>query len=530
LRRFAAFAPIDDACGEENAAPFGPRQGDVEEPQILGERLASGERPVTVERRRAEIAHHPASVVVAERHLILVIAADELERAEDDRVLQPFADVRGDDLDRWFVAFEANLVLLAAVSRRHALAEPRREALHAEAARVLLAVQQLEAVQHIGQRPLARRSRRGQQPLAHPFAAHQLAGHHHEATLPPEAVVVTELLQPLDQSIFVAVETGDVAAVQPENRRDERGANERFASRIGERRHENPHLLGLNGGEHALVAAHHRHDARLAQRRLHQPGLLVGAHDHRNAARIRTAADRFGHHRGARLRRELRGVAALQAAVPLAAVEQAEFERRLAGQLRFGDEAASNEWRRRDAVKDKWLAGVVEETVEAVEQLRRRAPVRVEREAPLFANIAGGLEIGEDVRPAKAVDRLLGIADEEKWRIRVGVDAPEDVVLHRIGVLKLVDQRRLVAISQCPGQRVSLRAIGESVVKIGEQVVEKADISLFFALRQPLAVERDQLGLQRQQPLIRRRLQLLAGLEKRMRGRGAVFFDACRDA
>jgi hypothetical protein len=50
----------------------------------------------------------------------------------------------------------------------------------------------------------------------------------------------------------------------------------------------------------------------------------------------------------------------------------------------------------------------------------------------------------ENIGPAKTVDRLFRIADQEETTLGPGKGAGEDFVLQRIGVLELIDQRRAV--------------------------------------------------------------------------------------
>ena len=61
---------------------------------------------------------------------------------------------------------------------------------------------------------------------------------------------------------------------------------------------------------------------------------------------------------------------------------------------------------------------------------------------PALAHVLSGCDVGEHVRPPKRVDRLLRVADID--RSALSIDALEDAVLDRIGVLKLVDQRQWV--------------------------------------------------------------------------------------
>ena len=70
-----------------------------------------------------------------------------------------------------------------------------------------------------------------------------------------------------------------------------------------------------------------------------------------------------------------------------------------------------------------------------------------------FRALRGG-EIGEDIGAAKAEDRLLGIADQEE-PARRAEDPLEDRVLQRIGILKLVDQRRGILRADALAQRLA---------------------------------------------------------------------------
>lgn len=63
-------------------------------------------------------------------------------------------------------------------------------------------------------------------------------------------------------------------------------------------------------------------------------------------------------------------------------------------------------------------------------------------ERRLAGSLAARREVGVQVGVAKAVDRLLRIADQkERQLVLGGVDPPQDRELQRVGVLELVDQR-----------------------------------------------------------------------------------------
>ena len=126
---------------------------------------------------------------------------------------------------------------------------------------------------------------------------------------------------------------------------------------------------------------------------------------------------------------------------------------------------------------DAFLAelGAVQHGVEGVEQRTVRAPVDAE-------GLGGrrrlrGLEVGDDVTAAEGVDRLLGVTDQHH-RGGLGEGPLEDLPLHRVGVLELVDQHELPPVLHPPprGRRGVLQRVGE----LAEQVVvaEHAEASL----------------------------------------------------
>ena len=122
-----------------------------------------------------------------------------------------------------------------------------------------------------------------------------------------------------------------------------------------------------------------------------------------------------------------------------------------------------------------------------------------------------GPEVGVDIGAAEAVDRLLGIADQEQRVATVPVDAPEDGVLERVGVLELVDERRGIALPQQGGERLAPRA-GECVV----YVFEKRVVGLQAGLAQPLFEGR--MGLLEQRLAQRPEARLERAHQRLMRG------------
>ena len=87
-------------------------------------------------------------------------------------------------------------------------------------------------------------------------------------------------------------------------------------------------------------------------------------------------------------------------------------------------------------------------------------------------------EVRENVRATEGVDRLLGVPDQEEPSALFGPEnTREDPVLHRVGVLELVDQRHVVASPHRPGQALA-PGIAQRAVELVEQIVERLDLRL----------------------------------------------------
>jgi hypothetical protein len=108
-------------------------------------------------------------------------------------------------------------------------------------------------------------------------------------------------------------------------------------------------------------------------------------------------------------------------------------------------------------------------------------------------------EIGEEIGTAKGVDRLLRIADEHQSLRRVGEESSKDVVLDRIGVLELVDQRRAELPTDGRDQRRSLRACKRGLGS-GQHVVEGQQLAFRFQPGQTLGREIQPIGAQGRDP------------------------------
>ena len=130
--------------------------------------------------------------------------------------------------------------------------------------------------------------------------------------------------------------------------------------------------------------------------------------------------------------------------------------------------------------------GAPEHGLERGEQVGVAAPV--DRERLLGQRGVGGVEVGDHVAAPEGVDRLLGVADQDHRR--VAPERPvEDLPLHGVGVLELVDQHDPPALAHPrPGGGV---VVEEGVGELAEQVVVGEDPQLPLAA---LELGTDRLG------------------------------------
>ncbi|MNO94252.1 hypothetical protein D3C76_858700 [compost metagenome] len=136
---------------------------------------------------------------------------------------------------------------------------------------------------------------------------------------------------------------------------------------------------------------------------------------------------------------------------------------------------------------------------------------------------AGG-EVGVDVGATEGIDRLLGVADHEQAGFCAVfadlVDALENAVLHRVGVLELVDQRHRELFADQAGQALAGLA-GQGVLQAQEHVVEAhfrtPTLLHFEACRYPVGGMLEQWGIRAVQGL-ELLLQALHGIEGRVLG------------
>jgi hypothetical protein len=142
-----------------------------------------------------------------------------------------------------------------------------------------------------------------------------------------------------------------------------------------------------------------------------------------------------------------------------------------------------------EGARARAVLGLGEPGVDRAHQRVRRAEVGAEHVVPAGGG-AAGLQVAVDVRAAKSVDRLLGVADQQQRAARVvvggAVERVEEAVLQRRGVLELVDQRHRVLGEDALAQARAVRP-GEGAVETVEQVGEAEAARLALELGEALA-------------------------------------------
>ena len=131
--------------------------------------------------------------------------------------------------------------------------------------------------------------------------------------------------------------------------------------------------------------------------------------------------------------------------------------------------------------------GLGEHRVDRADQRLRRAVVGAEDVVAAFGGVAH-LQVAVDVGTAEAVDRLLRVADQQQRGGQVvlghAVQAVEQAVLQRRGVLELVDQRDRVLRQDALAQalaglaRVRRQGLVEPRLQIGETEAGAAALEL----------------------------------------------------
>ena len=460
---------------------LGARQRDIGQPQFFGGIFAVGLVAQGIDFCGAEVE---AGIVFSmrEHRPALGIEARSVpqEWAVDDGILQALGGVNGDDAHQLRVAFQAQLRFFSFVAGA-GIDDVTRQAFDVERAGVFGRLQQFGQMAVIRHAPLAVRPRQDARDDA--FASQQPPPQRHEAALAIEQQVVVEAVEALAPGAFVGGPCRQLRRIAAEQHRRQCRPHQPLARRGGHGKQDALDLLGFVTEPDAAAAERDAGDAAPRQGLLDHLALLMLAHQHGNVAtrqraraklrparrRQRQQSRNVGGHRAGhqRLRQLFR-----QPALPCRLRQRPQRECRGIASV-IVDAAAGARHRRRPGrferqAVDQEGTRTCEQGIHGGQQWCIRAPVFQQRIAGV--GLLPRPQIGEHIRAAKAVDGLLGVADENQRMSLLAENPKKDFELQRVGVLEFVDQRRPVAIAQGAGERSAGRAL-QRVGQVGEQVV-----------------------------------------------------------
>ena len=125
-----------------------------------------------------------------------------------------------------------------------------------------------------------------------------------------------------------------------------------------------------------------------------------------------------------------------------------------------------------DVFQHEWMFFLFEQGADAVDQLGMTAVVDGEGVMPV--RILRGLQIGVNVRTAKAVNRLFGVANEKQRAALFDKNLAENFILQRVGILEFVNQRDFPVCRRHFCQCVAVFMDGQCLMDIQQQIVKHA--------------------------------------------------------
>ncbi len=284
----------------------------------------------------------------------------------------------------------------------------------------------------------------------------------------------------LERAVRIGVE---LRCGPAEQRRERRQPHPAGAVRLLQGLQQPEPVPGGRRAEDAGAAGQHAGDARRVQRRLHhrpvhvladEDGDVAGLHRcgaavERERCRAVQQPDDVGGDVGGDLLPHPadRGEAAAAQGSGARAVQHPQPERRRTGHPPLG--VVGGDGRRHDLRVAEGGAAV--QVVQRGEQRRVAAPVGAERLGPV--GVGAGRQVGQHLGAAEGVDRLLRVADEDQVGVAVEGGA-QDLPLHRVGVLELVDQHDGEALPQPRARRRPAHRVAQHRAEQREQVVEVA--------------------------------------------------------
>ena len=413
------------------------------------------------------------------------------------------------------------------------------------------ALQQLGQMQQIGQRALAIVLLL--QPCRQFKVVQQTVQHRQHTLALPDTPVITELVDPLLPQALVLIQLIQRLPVEVQAVAGQRRAQQAVVAGLGTGAQPAQHILRLLGCQHrVLVGQIHAAHAAGGQRITNQLRLATGAHQHRHVCRAHrrkrlVAAGKPGAALLACLQQ--RGHLAGTALGHLPSVDIASqwlfrFQQP-GGQGRRGLTVATPDLAapaclhrqkrhgvvitlaKQKGASGEVLLGLLEDPIDRRDHRLAGAEVGIQILVPP-GGVTTGPKIGVNIRPAEGIDRLLGVADQQQRAVlivfRYPVDAIEDAVLQRVGILKFVDQRDRKLLTDNLGQPVAIGALQRGV-EPGQHVVEAhlrtAALFRLKAHRHPVRRMTQRIAVR-----IRQRSQRLAQLRQaaqhRVIGHGAL--------
>ncbi|MNO55632.1 hypothetical protein D3C76_461250 [compost metagenome] len=422
-------------------------------------------------------------------------------------------------------------------------------------------LQQFGQVQQVGQDPLAVAA--GDERARQLEVVQQVAQHRQHALALPDFAVAAETHHPVFPHAFVLVEAVKREQRQVERKAGQCGFEQALGVGFGTGLEPGQHIMGFLGGEHRVLVGQ-VHAAHVARSQFGADQLRLGAVAHEDGdvrwqagaqrtfaiAEARRAllptieqrhdmAGATGRHlltvKGAGHRLLALPLPALQGGARLAVDQQLlatpfgtdldEGQRVIVG---FAEQERSTSCAARLGLqehlidrRDHGLAGAIV-GVQAVQPTCGRPSCR---------------QVGVDIGAAEGVDRLLRIANHEQAGFRAvlgdAVDALEDPVLDRIGVLEFIDQRYRKLLTDDTGQALACLA-GQGVLQAQEHVVEAhfgtSPLFHFEARRDPRCGVFEQAGFRADQglQLLLQRLHGMQGRVIRRLTRLPGFSQTCR--
>ena len=379
---------------------------------------------------------------------------------------------------------------------------------------------QLAKVQHIRQGALAPGARR--QPFPDPEVTHHAAQHRQHAAPLPVAVIAIEALDLTLPGQLIHREAFDQREILGQQPRRQRRAQTAVITRMGHGLEQLQQLEGLRRVEYrALLAQIDAADAAFGQRATHRRGLAAVAHQHGDIAGGHATWRRiaFVHEHQSRLARRqtllsfqqgldlgatgtthgaamVIGAQALTAGPPQVQRAGGLFAAIRMTQYQPGARALGLDRLEGNVLTAEGRLMLGEQGIHR--GYHRGAGAEVARQGEARAGDLARRQIGVDIGAAEGIDGLLGITDHQQRAGRLAsiaidgivadgivvgrsiarrlrIDAPEDAVLDRIGVLKFVDHRHRQLLTDLARQSLAGLAIErrvQCVIEIIEQVRE----------------------------------------------------------